>query len=866
VGDDLIFSEIKDWKRYRTLEDLRSVVGVSDIADIPRLVVKELVDNALDACEICRIGRLDEHGIFVEDEGDGIPGNDEDIARMFSVRRALVSSKYVRKPTRGALGNGLRFVTGAVLSTGGLLRVSTRGRTLDLRPEFTTGDTTILASRVYARQGTRIELSLPELRLAGALEWGEGALSLAGSGEPFKGLSSAFWYDSGAFFDLFNNTRDSTRKVLSQLDGCSGATAGVIVDELLARKMNDRGSLTDEEKEKVIKTMKKASALTRADTDQLLMMIRGDPAIREEDVLDWPGVTRDLIERADFRERIGKKAADELARHPTDKPAILAALNRVMDSLSKASRKVLLPSERARANRKKLEALCKGKIRKLKSYARPVTHDRLGSVGDRGEKGYARQLAFLRLKPHGATFEAEIPVVIEAWARPTEGPRSQVTFFVNKTPLPERVTVFGEGTKITIISSGQWTDVKLPSPSVELLVNVLTPHIPLRTSSKLPDLHPIAQPIKETIEKALKPLFVKDKPGKKGEIKAAVLDVLDTSIEKVSGNFRYRYALRQLFYVVRAFVMDRIAKVLDYDYFGKIVGAVEQALGRDLKNIFRDARGVLYHPHEHTLIQLGTLTVEDYQRPAWTFNKILYAEKEGFFEILRDENWPERHDCALLTSKGYATRAARDVIDLLGDTTEEITFFCIHDADGYGTMIYQGLQEATTSRPKRKVKIINLGLEPEEALCLRLPTEAVKKKKNEKIPVAGYVDDKWKKWLQKYRIELNAMTTAEFLKWLDRKMKKYDKLIPPNPVLASTLRDDLKRELREAIVERVLREAKVDEQVERKMDEVIPILLPYEHHLGTLIKRSFRRDRAQKWDRPISKLIKQLVTQFGLNE
>ena len=126
--------------------------------------------------------------------------------------------------------------------------------------------------------------------------------------------------------------------------------------------------------------------------------------------------------------------------------------------------------------------------------------------------------------------------------------------------------------------------------------------------------------------------------------------------------------------------------------------------------------------------------------------------------------------------------------------------------------------------------------------------------------------EKWKKWLQKYRIELNAMTTAEFLKWLDRKMKKYDKLIPPNPVLASTLRDDLKRELREAIVERVLREAKVDEQVERKMDEVIPILLPYEHHLGTLIKRSFRRDRAQKWDRPISKLIKQLVTQFGLNE
>ena len=58
--------------------------------------------------------------------------------------------------------------------------------------------------------------------------------------------------------------------------------------------------------------------------------------------------------------------------------------------------------------------------------------------------------------------------------------------------------------------------------------------------------------------------------------------------------------------------------------------------------------------------------------------------------------WPERHDCALLTSKGYASRAARDVLDLLGDTDEPLTFYCLHDADGPGTMIYQTLQEGTT--------------------------------------------------------------------------------------------------------------------------------------------------------------------------
>lgn len=58
----------------------------------------------------------------------------------------------------------------------------------------------------------------------------------------------------------------------------------------------------------------------------------------------------------------------------------------------------------------------------------------------------------------------------------------------------------------------------------------------------------------------------------------------------------------------------------------------------------------------------------------------------------------------MLTSKGYATKAARDILDLLGDTDEEIQFFCIHDADAYGTRIYQALQEGTQSRPARRVK------------------------------------------------------------------------------------------------------------------------------------------------------------------
>ena len=46
--------------------------------------------------------------------------------------------------------------------------------------------------------------------------------------------------------------------------------------------------------------------------------------------------------------------------------------------------------------------------------------------------------------------------------------------------------------------------------------------------------------------------------------------------------------------------------------------------------------------------------------------------------------------------------------------------------------------------------------------------------------------DDWEEWLQTHRIELNAMTTPQFIAWLDGKMAEhYGKLIPPPDVLDS---------------------------------------------------------------------------------
>src|SRR5262249_18693798 len=98
--------------------------------------------------------------------------------------------------------------------------------------------------------------------------------------------------------------------------------------------------------------------------------------------------------------------------------------------------------------------------------------------------------------------------------------------------------------------------------------------------------------------------------------------------------------------------------------------------------------------------------------PAWLYNKLVYIEKEGFAEALKAVHWAERHDCTLMSSKGFTTRAARDLVDKLAEHDEPITIFCVHDADAAGTMIHQTFQEETKARGARKITIVNLGLSP----------------------------------------------------------------------------------------------------------------------------------------------------------
>ena len=217
-----------------------------------------------------------------------------------------------------------------------------------------------------------------------------------------------------------------------------------------------------------------------------------------------------------------------------------------------------------------------------------------------------------------------------------------------------------------------------------------------------------------------------------------------------------------------------------------------------------------------------------------------------------------------MTSKGYASRATRDLIDYLSVTDEPLTVFCIHDSDAAGTMIMQALQQRTAARRGRNITIINLGLEPEEARSMGLEVEQVKRENKKRQPVADYVDEDEAEWLQDHRVELNAMTSPQLLEWLDRKMAAYgDKLVPPAEVLAESLEDDVRSGLERQITEDVMREARVAERVEAELDRRRSKIQAVVETLPEAILKMLQANPSHHWSEPIGALAKSIVN-YGL--
>ena len=718
-----------DWTSFRTVEGLQQKAGVAQ-DKLRRLVLKELADNALDTGTRVQVGKID-GGYFIEDDGPGL--DPDEVARLFSINRPMVSTKLLRLPTRGALGNGLRVVAGAVLASDGF--VETRGARLRLKPGRD-GYTQVERSASERRIGTRIEIGFgPDLPAdANALRWAYHAIHMA-QGDAYAGKSSPWWYDLPQFHELLSASGGVlARALIESLDGCAGGRAGEIVAQA--------------------------------------------------------GLSR-------------------MACHDLDS------------------------AQAARL----LEA--------ARGVAKPVSPKRLGAVGPAAFPDWAYALAY-GSAPFGSRLRADIPVTVEVWA--AQAKENSVAASVNRTPIAGVMALQRDKSDVDLFGCGlKHTVAKAPKElKFNVWLNIIAPYMPITSDGKEPDLRPFLAIISDAMAKAIRKVR---RPASTGASqKDAVLDHLAEVIESVSGGARrYRFNARQLFYALRPIVMEETGKELQIGNFTGILDDYENEHG-EIALMYREPRGSITHPHRDETITLGTLMVEQYERPAWNFNKVLYIEKEGAQEALKQDHWLERHDCAVMSSKGFSTRAARDLIDKLVEHGEPIEVFCAHDADASGTMIYQTLQEATRARGARKIKIVNIGLEPWEAVEMGLEVETIEEKGRRKA-VAGYVadhDGDWGEWLQTHRVELNAMTTPQLIEWLDEKMETYGsgKLTPPAEVLEEDLTARAEKKVRAEITDRILREADLDGQVAAAM---AALELPDAEDLASGIQQLFEAQPDTEW-------------------
>jgi hypothetical protein len=749
--------ERPDWTLFRSLATLSQKAGVPARL-LRRLALKELVDNALDACcgsPAARMGvKISEPspGVYViEDLGPGIDGPPPRVARLFSIDRPLESSKLFRKPLRGALGNGTRVVAGCLIASGGgHLIVETNGHRLEIFPK-PTGGFDLDAQPSDRTVGTRIEIKFgPDLAADdSALSWAKDAVA-RGCGDEYAGKSSLHWFDANALYELLlsSGTRP-VRDLISNFDGCTGAKAGEIAREFLSRRC---------------------------------------------------------------------------------------------DSLTKNDATLLLGRAQA--------------------LTKPPSVKRLGRIGDVfTSDGYA--------VIEGSTFvgDAAIPYVVEAW-----GWREETAEIKLERPSVNRTCITGEvnlsaWSGISVRGCGLRNEVTKTKPKkgAALTFNVTAPYVPITTDGKEPDLSPFAAAIVGALAKVLRQI-PNDEPTRAKSIKDAVLENLDAAIAKASGGGRYRFSQRQVLYVLRPIVKEWTGKALEEGTFASIITAYEDDEG-EIHGMIREDRGSLYHPHVGgPEMPIGTLTVETYKRPEWTFNKVVFIEKHGLFEVLKDNLWPEKHDCALMTSRGFSTRAARDLIDKLAEHDEPVTVFCVHDADSAGTMIYQTLVEETRARGARQVEVVNLGLEPWEAQAMGLEVETFARK-DRRRPVADYVRARpdgahWVEWFQSHRYELNAMTSEQFLGWLTEKIAEHDegKVVPPPSVMQEELHTAVETEIRRLMVESILADARIDERVDAAMSE-IQIPTPSEAFV-----RDWLVGGSENWRGPLIEASEEIVGKVDIAE
>jgi DNA topoisomerase VI subunit B len=263
-----------------------------------------------------------------------------------------------------------------------------------------------------------------------------------------------------------------------------------------------------------------------------------------------------------------------------------------------------------------------------------------------------------------------------------------------------------------------------------------------------------------------------------------------------------------------------------------------------------DDRGHLIEPHTDTRIGLGTLAVRRYvggwhtnvpsdlgaftidhavetMGPGNRYRFALYIEKEGFDALMESAQLANRYDIAVFSSKGQSVVAARTLVAAL--TALGVTTLVVHDFDKYGIEILHALRTSTRRYCyQTQPLVVDLGFRLADIQGLeREHVDYVKAKKSPAINLracgateaecAFLVRREDGRWMGD-RVELNAMTSRQFITWLEGKLADVgvEKVVPD----AGTLAKAYQRAVRNAKLQRAIDEAR--DTIDAEDDAPVP--------------------------------------------
>ncbi len=349
--------------------------------------------------------------------------------------------------------------------------------------------------------------------------------------------------------------------------------------------------------------------------------------------------------------------------------------------------------------------------------------------------------------------------------------------------------------------------------------------------------------------------------------KEAVFKVLPEALRKATGDGQYPVSARNLFYQVRPLMAQYTHKQLDYTYFSQTLLTEYRELNGPIQGLYYDPRGILYEPHTGKSVPLGTREVEQYSFPLWLYNKILYVEKKGLWPILEAAKLAERYDMAIVAAEGYANEAVR-LLFRHAEQDKNYQLFVLHDADPHGYNIARTLREETRRMPGYEVETIDLGLYLEDALDLGLETETFTRKKA--LPYGLELTEKEfeyfkgtqstrTSWICK-RVELNALSAPQLIEYIEKKLSEAGatgKVIPPDEdleELTSSLYEDAVSLWVDDAIKRIFSIDAISDQITEEFEDRFSL-----GDASEWIKQAFDRDDSLSWEAAVKNKLDSLV-------